>query len=255
MDADYQSKLQADGIDLAKYRAVVQGDVIRQKLEEKIVADATQPAPQRRVAEIYIHDSGDAENAPPSRPAPSRSATSCTRRRTTPRARPTCRTRIRRGPPPRPRRTPTYAKLLADPVPVRLDRPRRTATRPSATGPTGTGGKLPYYDKTSQIDDGVQGRDPRRTALKPGDILAPVKSAFGWHVIQIMYGPTDSDELNALKVKADAGADFGALARDYSDAPDASTGGDIGWLAKGQFDDARHGRDLRRRPSARRALS
>ncbi len=54
VDPDYQSKLQADGIDMAKYRAVVAGDVTRQKLEEKIVADATKPAPQRRVAEIYI---------------------------------------------------------------------------------------------------------------------------------------------------------------------------------------------------------
>ncbi len=31
-----------DGIDLAKYREVVRGDVVRQKLEDKVVADATQ---------------------------------------------------------------------------------------------------------------------------------------------------------------------------------------------------------------------
>ena len=40
MDADYQAKLVNDGIDLGKYRAVVASDVIRQKLEDKIVADA-----------------------------------------------------------------------------------------------------------------------------------------------------------------------------------------------------------------------
>ena len=104
-----------------------------------------------------------------------------------------------------------------------------------ATGPTGSGGKLPFYDKTSQIDTAF--RDAiTKTGVKAGDLLAPVKSAFGWHVIQIMYPPTNKDELAALKVKADAGADFGALARDFSEAPDASTGGDLGWLAKGQFD-------------------
>jgi parvulin-like peptidyl-prolyl isomerase len=68
-------------------------------------------------------------------------------------------------------------------------------------------------------------------------LIAPIKSAFGWHVIQVMYGPTDSDHLAELKTKADAGADFGVLARDNSEAPDASLGGDIGWVAKGQFDE------------------
>jgi parvulin-like peptidyl-prolyl isomerase len=51
-----------------------------------------------------------------------------------------------------------------------------------------------------------------------------------------MYGPTDIDHLKELKTQADGGADFAALARDNSEAPSASTGGDIGWVAKGQLD-------------------
>ena len=74
--------------------------------------------------------------------------------------------------------------------------------------------------------------------LKPGDILPPVQSAFGWHVIQIMYKPSDINHLNDLKAQIDKGADFAVLARDNSEAPTASTGGDLGWVAKGQLSQA-----------------
>ena len=60
-----------------------------------------------------------------------------------------------------------------------------------------------------------------KPGLKPGDILPPVQSAFGWHVIQIMYGPNDSDHLNALKDESDKGADFAAV----QDAVTGSPGG------------------------------
>ena len=74
--------------------------------------------------------------------------------------------------------------------------------------------------------------------LTDGQILEPVKSAFGWHVIQVMYHPTEADHFKALKTEADNGTDFGILARDTSVAPTAGTGGDMGWVAKGQLDDA-----------------
>ncbi len=51
-----------------------------------------------------------------------------------------------------------------------------------------------------------------------------------------MYGPPDIDHLKELKTKADGGADFAGLARDNSEAPSAASGGDIGWVAKGQLD-------------------
>ena len=48
VDELYQTKMQNEGVDLAKYREVVRGDVIRTKLEDKIVADVSKPGPQRR---------------------------------------------------------------------------------------------------------------------------------------------------------------------------------------------------------------
>jgi len=229
VDADYQHRMQADGIDLAKYRAVVMGDVIRQKLQEKIVADATKAAPQRRVAEIYIHASGAAEKA---------GAVKVRHILYSPTADPKAAAALPATDPAwaaaKAKADATYAKLQADPS-LFDSIARAESAETQANGPTGTGGKLPYYDKDSAIDGAFKAAI-LTAGVKPGDILPPVKSVFGWHVIQIMYGPTNSDQLNALKVRADAGADFGVLARDYSDAPDASTGGSIGWIAQGQFD-------------------
>jgi parvulin-like peptidyl-prolyl isomerase len=229
VDPDYQSKLQADGIDMAKYRAVVAGDVTRQKLEEKIVADATKPAPQRRIAEIYIADSGEAEKDGAIKTrhilySPKDDAQGAADLPDTDPAWAAAKAEA----------DATYAKLKAD-IDLFDGIARAESDEASATGPTGSGGKLPYFDKDSEIDEAFKAAIVKE-GLKPGDLLEPVKSDFGWHVIQIMYGPTDRDQLNALKVKADAGADFGALARDFSEAPDASTGGDVGWLARGQFD-------------------
>ncbi len=230
VDADYLAKLQNDGIDLAKYRAVVAGDVTREKLEEKIVADATKPAPQRRVAEIFIRDSGPdvsedaikvrhilyspkddaqgAANVPETDPAWAAAKVDADA---------------------------AYTRLLADPS-LFDSIARAESDEASATGASGSGGKLPYFDKDSQIDEAFKAAIVKE-GLKPGDLLEPVKSDFGWHVIQVMYGPTDRDQLDLIKTRADAGADFGVLARDNSEAPDASTGGDVGWVARGQFDE------------------
>ncbi len=60
VDSAYNDKLVNDGIDLAKYREVVRGDVIRQKLEDKIVADAHQARPAaRHVGDLPV--TGDAD--------------------------------------------------------------------------------------------------------------------------------------------------------------------------------------------------
>ena len=232
VDPDYQAKITADGIDLAKYRAVVAADVTRQKLEEKVVADASKPAPQRRVAELYIRDSGAAatDGAVKTRHilySPKDDAQGAADLPETDPAWAAAKAEAEA----------TYAKLKADPS--LFDSIARTQSdEAGAIGPTGTGGKLPYFDKDSDLPQAEAFKAAiLKEGLKPGDLLEPVKSSFGWHVIQKMYGPTDSQQMEALKVKADAGADFSVLARDYSDAPDASRGGDIGWLAKGQFDE------------------
>ncbi len=68
-------------------------------------------------------------------------------------------------------------------------------------------------------------------------MLAPIKSQYGWHIIQFVDRRTSPDTfIETLRQKATApGADFAALAKQYSDASDASTGGFLGWVARLQL--------------------
>lgn len=228
VDTEYQSKLTTAGIDLAKYRQVVQGDLIRQKLEDKIVADVTGPGPQRHVQEIYIKQ--------PSTP-PGADAIKVRQILYSPKNDPNGASKLDPNDPAwkaaEDEADATYKKLQADPS--LFDSIARTESdETSDLGDTGTGGKLPYFDSSSQIDEAFKAAI-LAPGLQPGQLLPPVKSAFGWHVIQVMYRPPDLDWLNSLKTKADQGADFATLARNNSEAKTAGLGGDEGWIAKGQL--------------------
>jgi parvulin-like peptidyl-prolyl isomerase len=230
VDPAYQTKFVNKGIDLAKYRAVLQGDVIHDKLQGKIVADVTGSGPQRKVEEIYIHEAeadlpadsikvrhilyapkGDPENAstvPASDPSWVAAQSQALA---------------------------TFARLKEDPNLFDAIA-RKESQETQAQGPNGSGGKLPYFDSTSRVDPEFL-KAITAPGLKDGDILQPVKSAFGWHVIQVMYHPTDAEHMKELKTEADGGKDFAILARDNSEAPSAGLGGDLGFVAKGQLVD------------------
>ena len=229
IDNDYQAKLTNNGIDLAKYRVVVQGDVIRQKLEDKIVADVSGPGPQRHVQEIYIKQPST---------LPLVGAIKVRHILYSPKNDPSGASKLDPNDPAwkaaQDEADATYKKLQADPS--LFDAIARTESdETSDLGDTGTGGKLPYFDSSSQVDEAFKAAI-LAPGLQPGQILPPVKSAFGWHVIQVMYRPPDIDWLNSLKAKADGGADFATLARNNSEATTAGLGGDMGWIAKGQLD-------------------
>lgn len=233
VDAAYTTKLENGKIDLAKYRLVVAGDVIHQKLNDKIVADAIKPSPQRQVSEIYI---AEPQSEPPADAVKSRHVLF------SPKDDPSAAS-AGEIPADDPSWTAAeadaraaYAKVKADPS--SFDSVARSESdEEAARGITGSGGKLPYFDASQTTVDKDYLAAILKPGLQPGDILEPVRSAFGWHVIQIMYRPTDEEWLKGLKTKSDAGADFAILARDNSDAATAGKGGDMGWIAKGQLDD------------------
>ncbi|MGK2849751.1 MAG: peptidylprolyl isomerase [Candidatus Limnocylindrales bacterium] len=231
VDEAYTDKIVNDDVDLVQYRTVVRGDVIRQRLEDKIVADAIKPGPQRQVAEIYLAESDP--DAPPTAvkvrhilysPKDDPGAAS---QGEIPDADPSWAQAKTDA-------DAAYAKLQADPA-LFDALARSESDEQSANGVTGTGGKLPgYVTADSGYVDSF--KTPVLVAgLKDGQILAPVKTEFGYHIVQIMYHPTDVDHLKALKTKADGGADFAALARDNSESETAGRGGDLGWIARGQL--------------------
>lgn len=235
VDGAYEDKLANEEVDLLKYREVVRGDVIRQKLEEQVVAEATKPGPQRDVREIYIAESDPAvpETAvkvrhilysPKDDPGGASSGA----------IKPT---------------DPAWAKAKVDADAARkkltadpdlFDSIARTESdEQSARGLAGSGGKLGGYiyitDPIRLVQEFLDA--VLAPGLKDGDIVGPFKTDFGWHIAQIMYHPTDAKRMEKLKTEADGVADFAALARDNSESDTAGRGGTLGWVAKGQLDD------------------
>jgi parvulin-like peptidyl-prolyl isomerase len=236
VDQAWLDKLKAANLKIDVYRNLVQGEIVRGALEDKVVADASKPGPQRHVLEISIQ----APQTPPGAKAikvrhilfsPKDDASGASALPSDDPSWTEAQLAAQKD----------YDILKADPT--KFDElARKDSDEESAQGETGTGGKLPYFDETSQIDqafaDAILKDD-----LKPGDLLAPIRSSFGWHVIQVMYRPPDIDQMKKVRDEAIAGTDFGQLAHDNSEGPEAGKGGDLGFVAQGQLD-ARLSREI-----------
>jgi parvulin-like peptidyl-prolyl isomerase len=232
VDPAWDQKLSDAKISQTAYRDAIRAEAVRGALEDKVVADASKSGPQRDVSELYIPESqttgakaikvrhilfspkDDPQNAstiPESDPTWTQAQLAAQA---------------------------AYDELVKDPT--KFDSiARAQSDETSAKGVDGTGGKLPYFDENSE----ASGLDPDfakailADGLQPGQILKPFKSAFGWHVVQVMYRPPNSDEMAKLKQMAQSGTPFSDLVRDDSEGPKSGSGGDIGWVANGQLDD------------------
>jgi parvulin-like peptidyl-prolyl isomerase len=238
VDSAYRQQITSAGITLEAYNAIVKGDLIRTALEDKVKSDVLAAGPQRRVAEIFIQAPQSSTGGTEEPPAGSIKVRHIL---FSPKDDPQGASSLAKDDPAWKKAEDdaraAYLKLKADPS--QFDAMARTLSDES--GDDTTGGKLPYFDpgmvSSSQLDAQF-GAAIFKPGLKPGDILEPVRSAFGWHVIQVMYFPPDVDEAKKLKTEAEGGADWATLARNFSDAADASTGGELGWVAKYQLDQA-----------------
>jgi len=229
VDALYTDKLVNDDIELAKYRAVVRGDAIREKLEDKIVADATKPGPQREVRQIYLSkETVDLPDeavkvrhilySPKDDPAAAQGGTippedpSWAKAKTDADA--------------------AYAKLQADPS--QFDAiARAESDEESAQGPAGSGGELGAYVSADSSYVATFYGPILAAKATDGQVLAPIKTEFGYHVVQVL---NHSPDLARIKTQADGGADFAKLALDVSEGQEASRGGALGWIARGQLE-------------------
>lgn len=231
VDPTWDQKLADANIKQETYRATIESEAIRAALNDRIVADASVSGPQRKVQELFI--------AAPAQ-APATSSLKVRHILFSPKDDPQTAQTV-------PASDPEWSKaeLAAKAAYEKIKKDakqfdviaRAESDETSANGDDGTGGKLPYFDPASQIDEAFAAAIFKE-GVKPGDLLEPFKSSFGWHVVQVMYGPPDSAQMEKLRTQAATpGTDFGQLVRDFSDGPKAGKGGDIGWVAKGQLDD------------------
>ena len=231
VDGTFVSGITDAGILMADYRVAARGDVVRTKLSEKIVADLSAPGLQRHVLEIYLPTPNAAAN-PTDEGVKVRHILFAPNDDTT-KARDL------------PAEDPAWAKAKgeADAAyaelqlhPEKFDEMARTMSDERTAKQTG--GKQPWYYTGSTVDQAFKDAI-LAPGLTPGQLLPPVKSTFGWHVIQFMRpsGTTDAAWLTSLKAKATTEAAFRQLAIDNSEGQGAKDGGDIGWIAKSQLAD------------------
>jgi parvulin-like peptidyl-prolyl isomerase len=230
VDTAFQARLESDNITMEDYRAVAHGDLVREKLSEAVVAEMSQPGPQRHVLEIFLpepnestlgsepgvkvrhilyspnDDSQAAEDLPDDDPAWTAAKEEA---------------------------DDAYAALKANPS--QFDAMARAESdEPSAVQ---TGGKQPWYYDSSSIDTAFKAAI-MADGLEPWQLLDPVKTSFGWHVIQFMRpsGEGETAYLEELRGEIVDAIDFREAARDNSENEEAEPDGDIGWIAKGQLD-------------------
>ncbi len=225
VDATFQARIEEAEITMADYREAVRGDLIRTKLDAKVVADLSGSSLQRHVAQIFLavgtplpdgvkvrhilfapkDDPAGAATLPDTDPAWDAAKAEATA---------------------------TYDQLVKDVT--RFDQLARARSDEGSAATTG--GKLPYFDRASAIDSAFA-EAIFKDGLKPGDLIPPFKSSFGWHVVQFMrpYGDGEAPWLETVRQQALGGADFAQLARDQGEGDEAADGGDIGWVAAGQL--------------------
>ena len=99
-------------------------------------------------------------------------------------------------------------------------------------------GFLPYFSAadTSTSLDPAFAAAIYAPGLTPGQLLEPVKSAIGWHVIEFVSADVPIVRAGQLATAAaKPGADFAKLVADNSIDPSATKGGSLGWIAKYQL--------------------
>jgi parvulin-like peptidyl-prolyl isomerase len=140
------------------------------------------------------------------------------------------------------------AETLADAAVAALkaitDVPAREAefaTRAKATsddkGSGAKGGDLGWFAQGAMVQEFSEALFTG-THVK-GDVLGPVRSQFGWHVI-LFEGrrlPPKDRAAAVITSLAKPGADFSALAKEESSGLQASKGGDLGWIVRGESRD------------------
>ncbi len=226
VDATLAQQVADAGISMDDFRAALRRDVMRQKLNDAIVAQVTAVAPRRDVAEIWMPESAS-ESGP--------GAVKIRHILYSPNGDPSAAASLapddQAWADAKAKAEATYQKLQADPS--LFDSIARSES--DDAGSTATGGKYWFSKDDPLLPEFAAAIF--QPGLKPGQLLPPVKTDAGWHVIQILHYPTDLEWAAHLKQQIDAGTlTFSDAARDNSEKPEAPDGGNIGWVSKQELE-------------------
>jgi parvulin-like peptidyl-prolyl isomerase len=222
----------AQQVGLGPYREALRADVVRKRLQERLVADATNSqSEQVRASEVFVAYGDTGQTA------------------TTPEARAS---HILYSP----KDDPQNANTLDanDPAweAAKKDADAAAATLRAITDPTERAAKFAELAKAGSDDksSGAQGGDlgwfSSATMVQEFsaaifdkthdkyEVIGPVKTQFGYHVIlYVEQRKPPQERIKEIQDQLAAqGADFAAIAKAGSDSADASAGGDMGWVAR-----------------------
>jgi parvulin-like peptidyl-prolyl isomerase len=231
-------------ISLDAYRRNLERELLSQKLVASVVGDAlTGAKDQVRISEIFVADTGPAAATDPATPtaAPDEGQVKVRHILYSPKGDPSTAADV-------PETDPAWAEAQAkaqaavDKLKAVTDLAQRekdfealAKAESNDTGSGAQGGQLAFTARASfvkEFSDAIF--DGQHTA---GEIIGPVKSQFGYHVIfwQARRGPA-VDRIKQIDdlLKAPT-ADFSQIAKDQSEGATADSGGDLGWQTKEQL--------------------
>ncbi len=232
VDATLADQVKAAGISMDDFRATLRRDVTRTKLSDAITAPYLVAGPQRQVSEIKLAADIDPSTGIPTGKESEAGAVKIRHILYSPNGDPQAAASLAPDDAAwkaaEDAANATYQKLLVNP-----DLFASIANSDSNDPGSASRGGTYWFTK----NDGLM--QPFADAifqagLKPGQLLPPVKTDAGWHVIQFLHPAPDADWAAKLKTDIDSGTtSFAEAARANSDSADASAGGDMGWVTKG----------------------
>jgi parvulin-like peptidyl-prolyl isomerase len=230
VDPNYMKRAADAGVAEAVYRRSAEAIVARDTIEAQILADVVdKPSEQRRAAELEIENNGGD-------PIPA-GAVLVKHLLYSPKDDPNAAAALAADDPAW-KAAEDEAKKAYEELHAGTTRFVDLAPGSDDTTSAAANGFLPYFAK----DDPSTQLDPAFAAaifadgLQPGQVLAPVKSAFGWHVIQFVTA--DDPSVRSQKLIDEVtkpGADVAKLVAESSIASSAVDGGDLGWIARYQL--------------------
>jgi parvulin-like peptidyl-prolyl isomerase len=233
-DGNYQKSVEQSGVNLAAYRAATLADLYRQRLSDRVTAEATTGnVEQVHAWEIKIGNTDGSSGAAITGPQVQASHILYS-----PKGDPSTASSVPADDPSwaealkKARAAAARLRAIADPTARAAEFATLAKAESNDTSSGATGGDLGWFSEATMVKEFA---DAVFTGSHAADeIIGPVKSQYGYHVILfVAERPAPADRVTAVQqALAAPGADFAAVAKANSDAQDAAEGGDMGWIAR-----------------------